>query len=98
LFYILCITSVIWDKTYGINETSHLYKKYRPSDCGQFVYGQHTGKNDHTGGNGRTFLPHHTAKRDGLLRRKSAQQQAMMTAKVTHKSHQYQYDIIIEKL
>ncbi len=35
---------------------------------------------------------------DGLFTRKSAEQQAMMTAKKDGESNQYQYDIILEKL
>ncbi|WP_281556906.1 protocatechuate 3,4-dioxygenase [Thalassomonas sp. RHCl1] len=45
------------------------------------------------------YFPNHTLnEQDGLFKRKSASEQAMMTAKVAGKSNQYQYDIILEKL
>jgi len=37
-------------------------------------------------------------KKDGMFKRKSADEQAMMTAKRSTQNHQYQYNIIIEKL
>ncbi|WDE03607.1 protocatechuate 3,4-dioxygenase [Thalassomonas viridans] len=45
------------------------------------------------------YFPNHPLnKQDGLFKRKSAEEQARMTAKVAGNGNQYQYDIIIEKL
>lgn len=45
------------------------------------------------------YFPNHPLNaKDGLLRRKSAKEQAMMTAKKTSNTNEYRYDIVIEKV
>ncbi|WDE00834.1 protocatechuate 3,4-dioxygenase [Thalassomonas actiniarum] len=44
------------------------------------------------------FPNHQLNEQDGLFRRKSVAEQAMMTAKLVGKNNQYQYDIILEKV
>ena len=45
------------------------------------------------------YFPNHPMnKQDGLFKRKSKQEQAMMTAKQQGKSNQYQYNIVIEQV